>query len=117
MIFKYNIHILHISISTNKTKMHKQYIVITESRHSGWVGYECTLAKAKRLLKMEGEVFYIFKCVMSKEKTIRIKFPLSEYYSCLEINNFVREDIESDYLEITKTPDCEYDSLILTHSN
>ena len=39
--------------------MKRQHIVLSETNHYGLVGGLTTLAKAKRLLKIETETFYI----------------------------------------------------------
>jgi len=44
-----------------------KYIVLSESKHYGWVGGFTTLAEAKKMLKIETETFYIFKHVHKKQ--------------------------------------------------
>lgn len=74
----------------------------------------------KQLLKMQDEIFYIFECPNSKSNPIlmklKLKYPLGEYYSCLEINKYnvneIFEDTDS-YVVIKKTPDCEDNCLCL----
>ena len=47
--------------------MEIKYIVLSESNHYGWVGGFTTLSKAKQMLKIETETFYIFKYVHKKQ--------------------------------------------------
>jgi hypothetical protein len=98
--------------------MKNQYIVITETNHYGWIAYFTTLSEAQKLLKIEGEIFYIFKyCQVKKEIfNIKIKFPIGEYYNYLHINEYVEELIEENdnYVIITKNK-CEDNNLILTY--
>lgn len=101
--------------------------------------------KANRLLKIENEVFYIFKIGslgIGVGDIIRLKYPLSEYYSCITINDLTQLDqinqlielnkliepnklielnqldeknkLDCDYIEITKTEDCEDDCLVVS---
>ncbi len=99
--------------------MKKQYVVITESNHHGWIAYFVTLAKAKRLLKIEFEIFYIFKCIHKKNIpfTIKIRYPLCEYYECLSINEYQEYIFEEndDFIIVTENNECESDGLCLKH--
>jgi hypothetical protein len=97
-----------------------KYIVLSESNHYGWVGGFTTLAKAKKLLKIETETFYIFKYVHKKTKPfqMKIRFPISApYYDGLTINEYKDEVFEEDddYVIITPDDTCDNGSLILTH--
>ena len=119
--------------------MPKRYIVLNESNDHGLIAYESTQKKANRLLKIENEVFYIFKIGslgIGVDDIIRLKYPLSDHYSCLTINDLTDIDqinqllelnkliqlnqldeknkLYCDYIEITKTKDCEDDCLIVT---
>ena len=98
-----------------------KYIVLSESNHYGWVGGFTTLSKAKQMLKIETETFYIFKYVHKKTEPFRMKirFPIGyPYYDGLSINEYKEEVFEEDddYVIIT-LDDNTYDknSLILTH--
>jgi hypothetical protein len=99
--------------------MSKQYIVLSESNHYGWVGGFTTLAKAKKMLKIENETFYIFKCRHTKKDPLqmKIKYPIGEYYDSLSINEYIEEVFEEDddYVIITPDDTCDDGSLILTH--
>jgi hypothetical protein len=116
--------------------MLKQYVVLFESNHYGWIAYFANKQKVNRLLKDESTVYYIFKCVHTKTEqfSIKLNFPLSEYYGCLEINDltlldrkfidqkfidqkFIDQNINNSYLLIKETPDCEDDSLVVEYVN
>jgi hypothetical protein len=101
--------------------MKTYYIVLSESNHYGWVGGLTTHAKAKRLLKIETDTFYIFKYIHKKTEPFRMKirYPIGyPYYDGLSINEYKEEVFEEDddYVIIT-LDDNTYDknSLILTH--
>ena len=83
--------------------MKKQHIVLYETNHYGWIAYLTTLAKAKRLLKIETEVYYIFKYNNIKNKSfmMKIHYPIGVYYNALQINEYNDE--------------CNKDCLILTY--
>lgn len=99
--------------------MKKLYIVLNESNHHGWIGYFETLAKVKRLLKIENEIFYIFELSNRKKNNfmIKIKYPLGEYYKCLEINEYKEEefDKDDDFITLEYNDTCDKDCLILKH--
>jgi len=97
-----------------------KYIVLSESNHYGWVGGFTTLAKAKKLLKIETETYYIFKYVHQKTKPfqMKIRYPIvAPYYDGLTINEYKDEVFEEDddYVIITPDDTCDNGSLILTH--
>ena len=96
-----------------------KYIVLSESNHYGWVGGFTTLAKAKKMLKIETETYYIFKYVHQKTEPFQMKlrFPIGEYYDGLSINEYTGEVFEedNDYVIITPDDTCDNGSLILTH--
>jgi hypothetical protein len=97
-----------------------KYIVLSETNHYGWVGGFTTLAKAKKLLKIETETYYIFKYVHKKTEPfqMKIRFPISApYYDGLTINEYKDEVFEEDddYVIITPDDTCDNGSLILTH--
>jgi hypothetical protein len=96
-----------------------KYIVLSESNHYGWVGGFTTLAKAKRLLKIETETFYIFHyCYTKKEPfMMKIRYPIGEYYDSLSINEYKEEVFaeDDDFVIITYNDTCDKDCLILTH--
>ena len=97
-----------------------KYIVLSESNHYGWVESFTTLAEAKKMLKIETETFYIFKHVHKKTEPfkMKIRYPISEYYDCLSINEYKEEVFEEDDDNVIITPDDTYDGrLILTHHN
>ena len=82
-----------------------QYIVISESTHYGWLCDYITLNNAKKLLKKEDIVVYIFKLSSTKMKNIKLKYPFNQYYSCLQINNIITlnnndDDDDDEYVEI-----------------
>ena len=99
--------------------MKKQYIVLSESNHYGWVAGLTTLAKAKKLLLIETELFYIFQYCYTKKDPLKmkIKYPFGEYYDCLSINEYKEEMFEEDddFVIITYDETCDKDCLILTH--
>ena len=95
------------------------YIVLSETNHYGWVGGFTTLEKAKLMLQIESEIFYIFK-IHNTQKTqlhIKIKYPISIFYDSLSINEYKKEVFSNndDYVIITPDDTCENGSLILTH--
>jgi len=97
-----------------------KYIVLSESNHYGWVGGFTTLAKAKKLLKIETETYYIFKYVHQKTEPfqMKIRYPIgAPYYDGLTINEYKDEVFEEDddYVIITHDDTCDNGSLILTH--
>lgn len=63
------------------------YVVLSESRHDGWTAANITYAAARRLLKDEAAVVYIFRCDTPTSE-LRLYFPFSEYYECLAINKY-----------------------------
>ena len=75
-----------------------KYIVLNETNHYGWVGGFTTLAKAKKMLKIETETYYIFKYVHQKTEPfqMKIRFPIGEYYNGLSINEYTGEVFEED---------------------
>jgi hypothetical protein len=98
--------------------MKKQHVLVWESRHEGWVACFVTLSKAKRCLKMETEVFYVFHCNHTKNQPfkIKLKFPLGQYYSCLSINEYQEWEDDEEYVIITDE-NCDEDCLIVTHKH
>lgn len=100
-----------------KYKYSHRYVVIYESRHAGWLAYFSTLAEAKRLLKREDEVSYIFK-YMQKDTQFQmiLRYPFNGYYDCLAINEYKEKVFKEDDDYVIITRDDEDDSLILTHS-
>jgi len=96
-----------------------KYIVLSETNHYGWVGGFTTLAKAKKLLKIETETYYIFKYVHQKTEPfqMKIRYPITQYYDGLTINEYKDEVFEEDddYVIITPDDTCDNGSLILTH--
>ena len=100
--------------------MEIKYIVLSESNHYGWVGGFTTLAKAKKMLKIETETFYIFKYIHKKTEPfqMKIRYPIGvPYYDGLSINEYIEEVFEEDddYVIITPNDTCDNGSLILTH--
>jgi len=99
--------------------MKRQHIVLSETNHYGWVGGLTTLAKAKRLLKIETETFYIFHyCYTKKEPfMMKIRYPIGEYYDGLSINEYKEEVFaeDDDFVIITYNDTCDKNCLILTH--
>jgi hypothetical protein len=100
--------------------MKKQYIVLSESNHYGWVGGITTLTQAKQLLKIETEIFYIFSVCHANKNLwqIKIRYPFSEYYDCLSINEYKEEifDNDDDFVIILYNVDtCDKNYLIVTH--
>ena len=97
-----------------------KYIVLSESKHYGWVGGFTTLAEAKKMLKIETETFYIFKHVHKKTEPfqMKIRYPIvAPYYDSLFINEYKEEVFEEDdYNEITMHPTL-YPNLHLHHVN
>ena len=98
----------------------QEYVVFTESRHHGWFAYLTTLQKAKKLLKIEDEIFYIFKYNYTKKTPFYMKLhqPFGEYYKCLSINEYQEYVFEKndDYIIVTQNDKCnEENYLILTY--
>lgn len=96
-----------------------QYIVLSETNHYGWTGSLTTLAKAKKLLKIESEVFYIFEYSQIKNKPLqlKLKYPFNIYYDCLSINKYEEElfDEDDDFVIITYNDTFDKDCLVLTY--
>ena len=97
-----------------------KYIVLSETNHYGWVGGFTTLAKAKKMLKIETETYYIFMYVHKKTEPfqMKIRYPIgAPYYDGLSINEYTEEVFEEDddYVIITHDDTCDNGSLILTH--
>ena len=95
------------------------YIVLSETNHYGWVGGFTTLEKAKLMLQIESEIFYIFK-IHNTQKTqlhIKIKYPISIFYDSLSINEYKKEVFSNndDYVIITHNSTYDKDSLTLTY--
>jgi hypothetical protein len=68
-----------------------QYVVITNQDGGQTAGY-ITLQQAKKLLKDESICVYIFKVpTTSYCGNPMLKYPIGEYYSCLEINKLTDE--------------------------
>ena len=71
-----------------------QYIIITnpDGGHTGQTSGYITLREAKKILQDESVCVYIFKipkiCYCGN---FLLKYPLSEFYSCLEINELIDE--------------------------
>ena len=93
--------------------MKRQHIVLSETKHYGLVGGLTTLAKAKRLLKIETETFYIFHyCYTKKEPfMMKIRYPIGEYYDSLSINEYKEEVFaeDDDFVIITYDDTCDKD--------
>ena len=71
-----------------------QYIIITnpDGGHTGQSADYITLRQAKKLLKDESICVYIFKVSrLNYCSGPLLKYPLCEYYSCLEINKLTDE--------------------------
>lgn len=95
-----------------------KYIVLSETNHYGWVGELTTLAKAKKMLKIETEIFYIFRYIYTKTEPLNMKLrcPIGEYYDCLSINEYT-EEILDEFILITcdETNTCDKNMLIIEH--
>lgn len=67
-----------------------KYLVITnpDGGHTGQSARPITLKEARQLLKNETICVYIFKVPTTMYHKLMFKYPLSKYYSCLEINNY-----------------------------
>lgn len=73
------------------------YVVVFESCHYGPLVYATTLKRAKRLLKIETDVFYIFKYSGKTEPfMMKLRYPLSGNYECLSINDYICDDLVPD---------------------
>ena len=93
------------------------YIVVFESRHYDLLAYATTLMQAKRLLKIETEVFYIFKYSGKTEPfMMQLRYPLSGNYECLSINDYTFDECIPDDNFITITRDDNQDGFIVTIS-
>lgn len=71
-----------------------KYLVITnpDGGHAGQSAGSITLKEARQLLKNETICVYIFKVPIIRYHNLMLKYPLSEYYSCLEINQY-KDDV------------------------
>jgi hypothetical protein len=92
-----------------------KYLVITDpdGGHEGLQVGSITLKEAKKLLKTEDIIVYIFKMPTRMYNKPMLKYPLGEYYNYLEINNYTddvmnslnlinKQDIDfTEYIEIT----------------
>jgi len=80
-----------------------KYLVITnpDGGHTGQNAGSITLKEAKQLLKNETICVYIFKVPTSMYHNLMFKYPLSEYYSCLEINQY-KDDVWTSLNVINK---------------
>ena len=73
------------------------YVVIFESWYYGPLAYATTLTRAKRLLQIETEVFYIFKYSGRTDPFImKLRYPLSGNYECLSINDYTYDECVTD---------------------
>ena len=97
------------------------YVVVFESRHYGPLAYATTLTRAKRLLQIETELFYIFKYSGKTDPfMMKLRYPLSGNYECLSINDYMHDDRVADtdnadddgFITITRNDD--QDGLIVT---
>lgn len=78
-------------------KRNYNYIVIFESWHYGPLAYATTLTRAKRLLQIETELFYIFKYSGKTDPfMMKLRYPLSGNYECLSINDYMHDDRVAD---------------------
>lgn len=66
------------------------YLVITnpDGGHTGQTASRISLKDARKLLKTEDIIVYIFKVPKIMYGNFMFKYPLCEYYKCLEINNY-----------------------------
>jgi len=80
-----------------------KYLVITnpDGGHTGQSVRPITLKEARQLLKNETICVYIFKVPTTMYHKLMFKYPLSEYYSCLEINNY-KDDVWTSLNVINK---------------
>lgn len=92
-----------------------KYLVITnpDGGHTGQRAGPITLKEARQLLKNETICVYIFKMPSTMYNNPMFKYPLCEYYNCLEINNYTddvwtslnvinkEEKDFTEYIEIT----------------
>ena len=98
-----------------------KYLAITnpDGGHIGQQASSITLKKARKLLKTEDIVVYIFKMPSTMYNNPMFKYPLCEYYDCLKINNYTndvwtslnvtnkKEKDFTEYIEII----CEYNEV------
>ena len=71
-----------------------QYLIITdpEGGHTGQTAGYITLREAKKVLKDESVCVYIFKIPkVSYCSGPLLKYPLGEFYSCIEINKVTKK--------------------------
>ena len=80
-----------------------KYLVITNPNggHTGQSARPITLKEARQLLKNDTICVYIFKVPTTMYHKLMFKYPLSEYYSCLEINNY-KDDVWTSLNVINK---------------
>jgi len=98
-----------------------KYLVITnpDGGHTGQSAEPITLKEARQLLKNESICVYIFKVPTTMYHNFMFKYPLSQYYSCLEINQY-KDDVwtslnvinneEKDFTEYIEII-CEYNEV------
>jgi hypothetical protein len=94
-----------------------RYLIFAESRHYGWNASYITFKEAKTILKMQDiDPVYIFK-ITGERSLLKFKYPLSEYYSFLQINHYENE--VDMYLMTTMTnPDlCDFREYIEIDEN
>jgi hypothetical protein len=94
--------------------MSNKYIILSESNHYDWSCGNLKLNQVKKLLKQEDIVVYIFK-LDSKTNKIKLHYPFSEYYDCLQINIYDDTDIIDEletHIEVTLSFDQDDNKII-----
>ena len=103
------------------TKKYPKYLIITnpDGGHTGQTAGSISLKDAKKLLKQSEYCVYIFSIPTNIHHNLMFKYPLSNYYNCLEINKYnndvwislnninYQENDFSEYIEIV----CEFNEL------
>ncbi len=84
---------IKIKPPTTYIKPLTNYILINnpDGGHTGQTSTYITFRQAKKLLKDETIIVYIFKIPKCKCNNLMLKYPLCEYYKCLEINDYIND--------------------------
>ena len=71
----------------------KTHVVFFETKDYGWISYSVMGTEAKRLLRVNPHIFYIFKCnlLVSDPYIMKLKTPFNNYYKSKTINIYKEE--------------------------
>jgi hypothetical protein len=100
-------------------KKPSKYIIITEpdGGHTGQQANYITLQQAKKLLKDESAVVYIFKLPDLNYNGLFLKYPLCEYYDALKINTLTDDVWCSFNIESLKKKEKDFSEYIELNSS